>query len=135
MYMLIYIQPSIPPDTNVHINIHTTVLTTRYQCTCKQKYNRPYHQITIYILTYIQPYIPSDTNVHINIHTIVHTTIYQCTIKPFPLNLMYLPIDYNCFVNQLYHKTKIICNFIGRRRKRRKRVTCKKKQGDFNFSL
>jgi hypothetical protein len=39
---------------------------------------------------------------------------------------MYLPIDYNCFDNQLYHKTKIIC---------KKRVTCKKKQGDFNFAL
>jgi hypothetical protein len=39
---------------------------------------------------------------------------------------MYLPIDYNCFVSQLYHKTKIIC---------KKRVTCKKKQGDFNFAL
>ena len=39
---------------------------------------------------------------------------------------MYLPIDYNYFVNQLYHKTKIIC---------KKRVTCKKKQGDFNFGL
>ena len=39
---------------------------------------------------------------------------------------MYLPIDYNCFDNQLYHKTKIIC---------KKRVTCKKKQGDFNFTL
>jgi hypothetical protein len=30
---------------------------------------------------------------------------------------MYLPIDYNCFVNQLYHKTKIIC---------KKRVTSRK---------
>jgi hypothetical protein len=33
-------------------------------------------------------------------------------LKPFPLILMYLPIDYNCFDNQLYHnwhKTKIIC--------------------------
>jgi hypothetical protein len=30
---------------------------------------------------------------------------------------MYLPIDYNCFDNQLYHKTKIIC---------KKRATCKK---------
>ena len=39
---------------------------------------------------------------------------------------MYLPIDCNCFDNQLYHKTKIIC---------KKRVTCKKKQGDFNFAL
>ena len=39
---------------------------------------------------------------------------------------MYLPIDYNCFDNQLYHKTKIIC---------KKRLTCKKKQGDFNFAL
>ena len=39
---------------------------------------------------------------------------------------MYLPIDYNCFDNQLYHKTKIIC---------KKRVTCKKKHGDFNFAL
>ena len=38
---------------------------------------------------------------------------------------MYLPIDYNCFDNQLYHKTKIIC---------KKRVTCKKKQDDFNFA-
>jgi hypothetical protein len=47
-------------------------------------------------------------------------------LKPFPLILMYLPIDYNCFVNQLYHKMKIIC---------KKRVTCKKKQGDFNFAL
>jgi hypothetical protein len=28
--------------------------------------------------------------------------------------------------NQLYNKTKIIC---------KKRVTCKKKQGDFNFDL
>jgi len=36
---------------------------------------------------------------------------------------MYFHIDYNCFVNQLYHKTKIIC---------KKRVTCKKKQGDFS---
>jgi hypothetical protein len=35
-------------------------------------------------------------------------------ITPFP------------FDNQLYHKTKIIC---------KKRVTCKKKQGDFNFAL
>ena len=34
-------------------------------------------------------------------------------------------IDYNCFDNQLYHKMKIIC---------KKRVTCKKKQGDFNFA-
>jgi hypothetical protein len=40
--------------------------------------------------------------------------------------VMYLPIDYNCFYNQLYHNTKIIC---------KKRVTCKKKQGDFNFAL
>ena len=32
---------------------------------------------------------------------------------------MYFHIDYNCFVNQLYHK----------------RVTCKKKHGDFNFAL
>jgi hypothetical protein len=47
-------------------------------------------------------------------------------IKAFPLILMYFPIDYNCFVNQLYHKTKIIC---------KKRITCKKKQGDFNFAL
>jgi hypothetical protein len=39
---------------------------------------------------------------------------------------MYLPIDYNCFVNQLYHKVQIIC---------KKKVTCKKKQGDFNFAL
>jgi hypothetical protein len=39
---------------------------------------------------------------------------------------MYLPIDYNCFVNQLYHKTKIIY---------KERVTCKKKHGDFNFTL
>jgi hypothetical protein len=33
---------------------------------------------------------------------------------------MYLSIDYNYFVNQHYHKTKIIC---------------KKKQGDFDFAL
>ena len=39
---------------------------------------------------------------------------------------MYFPIDYNCFVNQPYHKTKIIC---------KKRMTCKKKQGNFNFAL
>jgi hypothetical protein len=39
---------------------------------------------------------------------------------------MYLAIDYNCFDNQLYHKTKIIY---------KERVTCKKKQGDFNFTL
>jgi hypothetical protein len=46
-------------------------------------------------------------------------------VKPFSLILMYLPIDYNCFDNQLYHKTKIIC---------KKRVTYKKKRGDFNFA-
>ena len=39
---------------------------------------------------------------------------------------MYFNIDYNCFVNQLYHKTQIIC---------KKGATCKKKQGDFNFAL
>ena len=33
--------------------------------------------------------------------------------------LPYFHIDYNCFVNQLYHKTQVIC---------------KKKQGDFNFA-
>jgi hypothetical protein len=44
-------------------------------------------------------------------------------MTPFPFTL---PIDYNYFDNQLYHKTKIIC---------KKRVTCKKKQGDFNFAL
>jgi hypothetical protein len=42
------------------------------------------------------------------------------------LIFMYFHIDYNCFVNRLYHKTKIIC---------KKRATCKKKQGDFNFAL
>ena len=26
MYILTYIQPSTPPDTNVHINIHTRVV-------------------------------------------------------------------------------------------------------------
>jgi hypothetical protein len=36
---------------------------------------------------------------------------------------MYLPIDYNCFDNQHFHKTKIIC---------KKRVTCKKKLGLVN---
>ena len=35
--------------------------------------------------------------------------------KAFFSHSMYFHIDYNCFVNQLYHKTKIIC---------KKRVTC-----------
>jgi len=35
-------------------------------------------------------------------------------------------MDYNCFVNQLWHKMEIIC---------KKGVTCKKKRGDFNFSF
>jgi hypothetical protein len=39
---------------------------------------------------------------------------------------MYFHIDNNGFVNQLYHKTQIIC---------KKGETCKKKQGDFNFTL
>ena len=47
-------------------------------------------------------------------------------IKPFSLILMYFNIDYNCFVNQLYHKTQIIC---------KKGATCKTKQGDFDFAL
>jgi hypothetical protein len=39
-----------------------------------------------------------------------------CLNKTF-FSHSYLPIDYNCFVNQLYHETKIIC---------KERVTCKK---------
>ena len=39
---------------------------------------------------------------------------------------MYFHMDYYCFVNQLYHKTKIIC---------KKGATCKKKQGYFNFDF
>jgi len=39
---------------------------------------------------------------------------------------MYFNIDHNCFVNQLYHKTQIIC---------KKGATRKKKQGNFNFVL
>jgi hypothetical protein len=35
-------------------------------------------------------------------------------------------LDYNCFVNRLYHKVQIIC---------KKGVTCKKKQGDINLAL
>jgi hypothetical protein len=47
------------------------------------------------------------------------------TLLRFVSKLFYKD-DYNCFDNQLYHKTKIIC---------KKRVTCKKKQGNFNFAL
>ena len=39
---------------------------------------------------------------------------------------MYFPIDYNCFVNQLYCKTKIVY---------KKGVTCKKKYANFIFAL
>jgi hypothetical protein len=46
--------------------------------------------------------------------------------KPFSLIRMYFNIDCNCFANHLYHKTQIIC---------KKGATCKKKQGDFNFTL
>jgi len=46
--------------------------------------------------------------------------------QTFSLILMYFNIDYNCFDNQLYHKMQIIC---------KKGVTCKKKQGYFNFDL
>jgi hypothetical protein len=49
MYILTYIQPSIPPDTNVHISIHTIVHTTRYQCI---------------IVTYIEP---MNVNMYIGI--------------------------------------------------------------------
>ena len=49
-----------------------------------------------------------------------------CLNKAFSLILMYFNIDYNCFVNHLYHKTQIIC---------KKEATCKKKQGDVNFAL
>ena len=38
---------------------------------------------------------------------------------------MYFNIDYNRFVNQIYHKTQIIC---------KKGATCKKKKDDFNFA-
>ena len=77
MYILTH-TTVIPPDTNVHIIINTTVHTTRYQCTKYHTYNRPYHQIPMYILTHTTV-IPPDSNVHINIDTTVHTTRYQCT--------------------------------------------------------
>ena len=38
----------------------------------------------------------------------------------------YFQMDYNCFVNQLWHKMEIIC---------KKGVTCKQERGDFNFSF
>ena len=78
MYILTYIKASMPPDTNVPINIHTTSIPPDTNVHINT-YNCPHHQIPIYILTYIQLSIPPDTNVHINIHTSVHTTKYQCT--------------------------------------------------------
>ena len=39
---------------------------------------------------------------------------------------MYFPINYNCFVNQLYCKTKIVY---------KKGATCKKKYANFIFAL
>ena len=77
MYILTYIQPSIPPDTNVHINIQPSIppdtnvhinIHTTYQRAFYRKYQ------SIYLAS-----IPPDTNVHINIHGTVHITRYQCT--------------------------------------------------------
>ena len=66
MYILTYIQPSIPPDTNVQYKLTYIQLSIPPDTNVILTYNRPYHQIPTYILTYIQPSIPPDTNVHIN---------------------------------------------------------------------
>ena len=76
MYILTYIKPSVPPDTNVHIN----------------NIQQSIPPDTNVHIKYIQPSIPSDTNVHINIHTTNHTTRYQYTVE-FVYNEVQVTID------------------------------------------
>jgi hypothetical protein len=52
--------------------------------------------------------------------------LLYCLNKTFSSYSYVFSIDYNCFVDHLYHKTEIIC---------KKRMIFKKKQGDFNFAL